>query len=60
MSIRIDKYEVWVTTRLTDDQEMELARTLAKMADENGEKHRVGTVSKHIGCDSIESFSEVG
>ena len=57
MSIRIDKYEVWVTTSLTDDQKMEIARTLAKMAEENGSKHRVGTVSRHIGIDSIESFA---
>lgn len=58
MSIRIDKYEVWVTTSLTDDQKMELSKTLSRMAEENKSRWRLGAVAKHIGVTSIDSFAQ--
>lgn len=57
MSIRVDKYEVWVTAQLSDDEKVEVARLLGEIAARRGSNHRFAAVASHTGLFTIDSLA---
>lgn len=53
----IHKYEVWVTTRLTETEKDEVSQLLSRISARGGQPYHMGAVAGYKGNETLDSFT---